>query len=106
SSMRSVATIFAPLIAGVTASIFSSLSRIHGLRLFGWASLPSDVFAFAMGLYALMLCAILNWLAVEIEFGGQPSPKLMAVGSSVPLAVLIFTVSFSMGSQFVGMLVR
>jgi len=104
-SMRSVAIFFAPMIAGVTASIFYALSEAEGLEFFGWMSIPSNVLTFAMGFYAVLLSVILMWIATEIEFGNHLPLRLMAIAISAPVAILIFTVSLFLGGQFMGKLI-
>ena len=104
-SMRSVGTVFAPMIAGVTASIFSWLSGSEALGMFGWAVLSPQVFVLSMGFYAVVLGAVLMWLAAEIEFGESLPPKVMSLASGMPVAALVFTVSFLLGSQFMGRII-
>ncbi|MEM2878535.1 MAG: hypothetical protein QXG10_03190 [Candidatus Hadarchaeales archaeon] len=105
SSMRSVATIFAPMIAGVTSSIFKLLFEKEAFSIFGQASFPPHLFCVAMGVYSLLLSSVLSWFSAEIMYGNQSPPKYISIALSLPLSLLIFTVSFVFGGHLMSKLI-
>jgi len=101
TSMRSVALFFAPLIASITArmqhALASGAASVPGFLDAG--GIPSWAFTLALGIYTVLLAAILISYAVEIELGNDKLAKRAALARSLPLALGVFTLGTLVGGQ-------
>jgi Flp pilus assembly protein TadB len=114
STMKSTATIFAPLIAGVTLALSEVIQKIlqnishEASRLpegMGVASIMSDVgggmeqsispnlFLLAVGFYMIVLVIILVRFAGSIEYGGDTAQFMYDLGQILPVSIMVFTIS-------------
>jgi hypothetical protein len=114
STMRSTAIIFAPLIAGVTLAlseviqkILLNISRetsylpdeydIGGLMSQAGTgmtqSVPPDIFLLVVGIYMVLLVIILTRFAGGIEYGDDRSQFMYDLGQTLPMSILVFTVT-------------
>ncbi len=113
STMRSTASIFAPLIAGITIAlseviakilqnISDSINRLPENTLPGPAqispenlnqSIPSDLFMLSIGIYVILITIILVRFAGTIEYGGDKAQLRYEIGQTLPVTIIIFTVS-------------
>jgi Flp pilus assembly protein TadB len=114
STMKSTATIFAPLIAGVTLALSEVIQKIlenisheisrlpddisissimsdvgSGIE----QSIPPDVFMLAVGFYVIILVVILVRFGGGIEYGGDKAQFMYELGKELPLSILVFTIS-------------
>ena len=114
STMKSTATIFAPLIAGVTLALSEVIQKIlqnishEASRLpegMGVSSIMSDVgggmeqsippnvFILAVGFYMIVLVIILVRFAGGIEYGGDKAQFMYDLGQILPVSIMVFTIS-------------
>lgn len=114
STMKTTATIFAPLIAGVTLALSEVIQKIlqdisHEMsRLPDEISISSimsdvgggmeqsispDVFILAVGFYIIILVIIMVRFAGGIEYGGDKAQFMYELGKGLPLSILVFTIS-------------
>ncbi len=114
STMKSTATIFAPLIAGVTLALSEVIQKIlqnislEASRLpegMGVTSIMSDVgggmeqsippniFILAVGFYMIVLVIILVRFAGGIEYGGDKAQFMYDLGQILPVSIMVFTIS-------------
>jgi len=114
STMKTTATIFAPLIAGVTLALSEVIQKIlqsishEASRLPDGISISSimsdvgggmeqsispDVFILAVGFYIIILVVILVRFAGGIEYGGDKAQFMYELGTGLPLSILVFTIS-------------
>jgi Flp pilus assembly protein TadB len=114
STMKTTATIFAPLIAGVTLALSEVIQKIlqsishQASRLpddisissimsdVGGGmeqSIPPDVFILSVGFYIIILVVILVRFAGGIEYGGDKPQFMYELGKGLPLSILVFTIS-------------
>ncbi|WP_094228601.1 hypothetical protein [Methanolobus psychrotolerans] len=113
STMRSTAAVFAPLIAGVTIAlseviakilqnISDSIKRLPENAFPGPAqispenlnqSIPSELFMFAIGIYIILITVILVRFSGTIEYGGDKAQLRYEIGQTLPITIIIFTVS-------------
>jgi len=117
STMKATATIFAPLIAGVTLALSEVIQKIlislshEDSRLpddinissimsdVGGGMEPSispDVFILAVGFYIIILVVILIRFAGGIEYGGDKAQFMYELGTGLPVSILVFTISMVM----------
>lgn len=119
SMMRSTTTLFAPLIGGVTLGLSEVVGRILMDMAESAAKLPSGaqqaaavgldviaptippgVFVLCIGIYILLLTAILTYFAGGIDSGGDAPQFMYDLGRALPMAVVVFTVA-TVGSRMI-----
>jgi len=113
STMRTTAAIFAPLIAGITLALSEVITKILNqvaervsrvpADLSGMPveicpetfsqSIPPDQFLLAIGVYIVLISAILTRFAGAIEYGGEREQLKYDLACMLPITVLIFAVS-------------
>ncbi|MGM0770898.1 MAG: hypothetical protein ACQESU_04735 [Halobacteriota archaeon] len=113
STMRTTACIFAPLIAGVTIALSEVISRILQDVAEGISRLPQnivsgpaqispenldqtiapDLFMLSIGVYLILITAILVRFSSTIENGGERTQFMYDLGQSLPIAIIVFTVT-------------
>ena len=106
TSMRSVALFFAPFVASVSAQMqemLSSKATSSGFLNFSGVSPPA--FLLVLGIYVVMLTAILVNYMVEIEIGSDWVIKRMAMANALPVALGVFTAGAIIGGQIIGIIV-
>ena len=101
SSMRSVALLFAPLVAAVTARLQEVLAtESSGVPfLGGGAPIPFATFLSVMGFYIIALTCILVGYSVELEHGDDGVLKRAALARALPVAMSVFTLGVVAGGQ-------
>ena len=114
STMKSTATIFAPLIAGVTLALSEVIQKIlqnisietsrfpEGMGVASIMSdvgggmeqsIPPNVFILAVGFYMIVLVIILVRFAGGIEYGGDKVQFMYDLGQILPVSIMVFTIS-------------
>jgi Flp pilus assembly protein TadB len=113
STMRTTAAIFAPLIAGITLALSEVITKILNqvaervsrvpADLSGMPveispetfsqSIPPDQFLLAIGVYIVLISAILTRFAGAIEYGGEQAQLKYDLACMLPITVIIFAVS-------------
>ncbi len=113
STMRSTACIFAPLIAGVTIALSEVIAKILQNVSRGISRLPEnivpgparispanidqsispDLFMLSIGIYLIMITAILTRFSGNIEHGGDRPQFMYDLGEALPIALIVFTIS-------------
>jgi Flp pilus assembly protein TadB len=113
STMRSTAVIFAPLIAGITLALSEVITKILdqvgermnrvpadlsgmpvelGKGAFS-QSISPDHFLLVIGLYVIMISAILTRFAGSVEYGGDRAQLKYDLACMLPLSIIVFAVS-------------
>ncbi len=106
TSMRSVALFFAPFVTSVAARMQGLLSSKTALTGFlGSAEVSPSAFLLVLGVYIVLLTAILINYTVEIELGDDRLAKRMAIASALPVALGVFTAGAILGGQMVGAII-
>jgi Flp pilus assembly protein TadB len=107
TSMRSVALFFAPFIAAIAARIQGLLaSKTASVGFLGSdAGVSPAAFLLVLGLYVVLLTAILMSYAVEIELGDDSIAKRIAVARALPVALGVFTAGAIIGGQMLNALI-
>ncbi|MDO9517561.1 MAG: hypothetical protein Q7J10_05860 [Methanosarcinaceae archaeon] len=113
STMRSTAAIFAPLIGGVTIALSEVIQKILQNVAEGLSRLPPnmipgpaqinpenlsqsispDLFMLSIGIYLMLVTAILTRFSGTIEYGGDKPQLMYDLGQMLPFSVVVFTVS-------------
>jgi len=97
-TLRSTATLFAPLVAGVTVTL---AGRVGRLEVAGSGALPPDALGLAVGGYVLWLAVLLPALAVGLERGLDRA----AVAREVGVALASASVTYPAAAVAAGLLV-
>lgn len=113
STMRSTAVIFGPLIAGITLALAEVITKILsqvgekmnripedlsgmpveiGQGAFSQSIAP-DSFLLAIGIYVVLISAILTRFAGSVEYGGDQAQLKYDLACMLPLSIIIFAVS-------------
>ena len=120
STMRTTAAIFAPLIAGITLALSEVITKILNqvaervsrvpADLSGMPveispetfsqSIPPDQFLLAIGVYIVLISAILTRFAGAIEYGGERAQLKYDLACMLPVTVVIFAVSAAASKLF------
>jgi len=90
-TLRSTATIFGPLVAGVTVALSDRMAALGGD---GAEAVPTAVLGPVVGAYVLALAAILTALAIGLERGVDRALVGFRVGGAVLSATCIYLAAF------------
>jgi Flp pilus assembly protein TadB len=113
STMRSTAVIFAPLIAGITLALAEVITKILSqvgermnrapadlsgvpieIRNGAFSqSIPVDSFLLAIGIYVILISAILTRFAESVEYGSDQAQLKYDLACMLPLSIIIFAIS-------------
>jgi len=114
STMRSTAMLFAPLIGGVTLALSEVIQKIllnidkeakllpddidlgNMMKEVGSGmtpTVPPDIFLLVIGIYMVILVIILARFAGGIEYGGDKPQFMYDVGQTLPVSIMVFTVT-------------
>jgi hypothetical protein len=113
STMRTTAVIFAPLIAGITLALAEVITKILNQVAERVSRVPADLsgmpveieqgafsqsispdhFLLAIGVYVLLISAILTRFAGSIEYGGDKTELKYDLACMLPISIVIFAVS-------------
>jgi len=106
TSMRSVALFFAPLVTSVAARMQGLLSsKTASSGFLGSTEVSPPAFLLVLGIYIVLLTAILINYVVEIELGEDGLARRMAIASALPVALGVFTAGAILGGQMLGALI-
>jgi len=121
STLRSTATVFAPLIAGVTLAITSLISNILGVLrgnmesyeslttlsggltsvtgAFSAQSVAPELFILVIGLYLIELNILLTRFSNGLNEGDDKALYLYSLGKTLPVSIGIFSVTVIVGQM-------
>ncbi len=100
TSMRSVALFFAPLVTSVAARMQGLLSaKTASTGFLGSTGVSPPAFLLVLGIYIVILTAILINYAVGIELGDDKLAKRVAIASALPVALGVFTAGAILGGR-------
>jgi hypothetical protein len=120
--VRSTAALFAPLIGGVTLAISQALSGLAaatmnqvnpGLTAAGGyifanryevSQVPPEAFVLIIGLYVILLAAILIYFSSGIEFGDDRIAFIADLGIALPSSVAVFSAAAILSGAVFGVL--
>lgn len=99
-TLRSTATIFGPLVAGITVSLAGQMGGLDTTAT-ETAAVPVTVLGPVVGVYVVVLAAILIALAVGLEHGLDRPLVCYRVGGGVLCSIWIFLAAYVAGGLFV-----
>lgn len=96
-SMKMTSLFFAPIVMGVTFSLYTLLvdtfSRIGSVG----DMMPPNVFLIVLGIYVLLMAAIAMYFISTIENGPSRTERRFSIGLGLFLATTIYTLSSAVG---------
>jgi len=99
-TLRSTATIFGPLVAGITVSLAGEMGRLDATST-ETAAVPVSVLGPIVGTYVVLLTLILTSLAVGLENGLDRPLVGYRVGGALVCSVWVFMAAYIAGGLFV-----
>jgi hypothetical protein len=121
SMLRTTCMVFAPFIGGITLALSGSISEAVAKTLADLSDMPesareyfpmmpdfsaplvsNDQFVLILGLYLIMLVVILLRFVGGIEYGDDRYEFMYSVGTVLPVAMAVFTVTTALASNIFG----
>jgi hypothetical protein len=99
--MKSTGILFAPLVMGITASLYVLLSRELGGIPGSTQLLSNEVFFLVIGIYLILMVIVITYFSVGIEHGEDRIELKHSLGFAVPVAVTIYAFSLVVGQVFI-----
>jgi Flp pilus assembly protein TadB len=119
--MVSTAMIFAPIVMGITVSLYFMLSRIlgeipplggGGMAGLGFGVAPAgagfgstiapEIFSLIIGIYLVITVIIIVYFVAGIRHGEDMIERKVLIGNGVPIALIVYTFAIILGSLIVG----
>lgn len=100
--MKTTGMIFAPLVMGITAALYVLLSKEFSKMPNAVPMIPNDVFFLILGFYLAFVVIITMFFTNGIEHGEDRVQLKYSIGSALPVAVIIYTVSVILGQLTIG----
>jgi hypothetical protein len=93
SMMKSTGLLFAPLVMGITASLYVLLSREFANLPGSTQMLSNDLFFMVIGVYLILMVMVTVYFSVGIEHGEDRIELRYSLGNAVPLAIVVYAFS-------------
>jgi hypothetical protein len=90
-NMKSTATLFAPLIMGVTVGLFSMLSRTFGELGPGIEMMPLWAFAASVGVYLALMALVISHFCSRLLYGDDEVEFRWRAGTTLAMSWLIYS---------------
>jgi Flp pilus assembly protein TadB len=100
--MKSTGILFAPLVMGITVSLYVLLSKEFASVPGSIQLLSNEVFYLVIGIYLILMVIIITYFSVGIEYGEDKVELRYSLGNAVPIAVLVYAVSLIAGQFMIG----
>lgn len=102
-TMKATGTIFAPLVMGVTTSLYILLSDIIGKINSGGASMISaPIFTLIIGIYLIEILITINYFTAGINHGSDTIERRYSIAVTLPIGVLVYTICTLFSQSFMG----
>jgi hypothetical protein len=113
--MVSTAMIFAPIVMGITVSMYFMLSRtlteipaVSGIAGLGFGlgglgnAIAPEIFSLIIGVYLVLTVMIIVYFVAGIRHGEDMIERKVLIGNGVPVALVVYSFSIIFGSLIVG----
>jgi hypothetical protein len=100
--MKSTGILFAPLVMGITASLYVLLSREFAMLPGSTQLLSNEAFFLVIGIYLILMVMIIVYFSVGIEHGEDRIELKHSIGNAVPVAVIVYATSLVAGQIMIG----
>jgi Flp pilus assembly protein TadB len=97
SMMKSTGLLFAPLVMGITASLYVLLSKEFANLPGSTQMLSNDLFFMVIGVYLILMVMVTVYFSVGIEHGEDRIELRYSLGNAVPLAIIVYAFSLVAG---------
>jgi hypothetical protein len=94
--------LFAPLVMGITASLYVLLSKEFALLPGSTQLLSNDAFFLVIGIYLILMVMVTIYFSVGIEYGEDKVELKHSIGNAVPIAVVVYALALAAGQFFIG----
>ena len=103
-NMKATGVIFAPIVMGVTVALYGFLfSVFSGLGdIIPTAMMPVAQFQLILGVFLVLMVIVITYYVAGIEWGEDWIERKYLVGTAVPVAVILFTVTVVGAQSFFG----
>jgi hypothetical protein len=95
--MKSTGILFAPLVMGITASLYVLLSEEFALIPGSTQLLSNDLFFLILGVYLIIMVMVILYFSVGIEHGEDRIELKYSIGNAVPVAVVVYALALVAG---------
>ncbi len=93
-TMNATGIIFAPLVMGITSSLYIFLSEIFGdIGMGGEGMVESYLFIFIVGLYLIQILIVIIYFSVGIQYGGDRIERNYSIGTMLPVALVLYSIT-------------
>ena len=103
--MQSTATLFAPVILGVTSALYLVIARLTPSLPFSGAAavapMPAATFALVLGVFVLALAAATARFCAQLAHGDDPIEVRYRAARAMPVAAVVFSVACAVGQAVV-----
>ena len=99
--MKTTATLFSPMVLGITAGIYVVLSSAFS-KISDVGMVSREFFGLVLGIYLLLSVLIIMYFSSGIQHGPDPVERRALIAKSVPLATVVFVVTGVAGQWFLG----
>jgi len=102
--MKATGVIFAPMVMGVTVALYAFLSNtfLDLQDVLPTAMIPVPAFQLILGVYLMITVVVIMYFVAGIEWGEDWVERKFLVGSALPIAVLIFSLTAVGARGFIG----
>jgi Flp pilus assembly protein TadB len=100
--MKSTGVLFAPLVMGITVSLYVLLSKEFASVPGATQLLSNEIFFLIIGIYLILMVMVIIYFSVGIEHGEDKVELKHSLGNAVPIAVLVYAVSLVAGQFMIG----
>jgi Flp pilus assembly protein TadB len=100
--MKSTGILFAPLVMGITASLYVLLSKEFALLPGSTQLLSNDAFFLIIGIYLVLMVMVTIYFSVGIEHGEDKVELKHSIGNAVPIAVAVYALALAAGQFLIG----
>ncbi|UCG68588.1 MAG: hypothetical protein JSV09_12375 [Thermoplasmata archaeon] len=100
--MKSTGILFAPLVMGITASLYVLLSSEFSMLPGSTQLLSNDAFFLIIGIYLILMVMVTMYFSVGIEHGEDSIELKHTIGNAVPIAVIIYALALTFGQFMIG----
>lgn len=100
--MKSTGILFAPLVMGITASLYVLLSREFAMLSGSTQMLSKEAFFLVIGIYLILMVIITVYFSVGIEHGEDRIELKHSIGNAVPAALVVYAAALVAGQVMIG----
>ncbi len=102
-TMNATGIIFAPLVMGITSSLYIFLSDLfEDIAAGGAEMVDSHIFTFVVGLYLIQILIVIIYFSVGIQHGGDRIERNYSIGTMLPVAMILYSITVAVTQIAIG----